>query len=396
MTRKRLWMNRISGIVCLLLWIAFIIFLSGTTGKIAGMALGIMLLVAVIYNLYLPKEVSIHLIIPAYAQKEEKITGRLCISNTGVFPVLSGKVFLQVKKTISGEQEMFSMNIRAAGRKNGAAAFVIDSEYMGFLEITILRVELYSFFGCMKKVTYVNQEKVVMILPQTTELHFPVQNSGVACSFFDEEQSGKKGNGPGEYFGIRPYVDGDPMKLIHWKLTGKTDEYMIKEVEVPMMRMPLIFLETRVEKQDAAMIDGLLEAFFSISQHMAQERQKHCLCWWDKKTDGWNFYRVENVVQLEEVYAHVFQSMFFSRGNATIDSFEKERKEQFSEVIYITEYWNEKQAVLDDWNLTLLLERREARKEEGEALVPYIFSAETMGEDIDRILTAYRSADYGA
>ena len=81
---------------------------------------------------------------------------------------------------------------------------------------------------------------------------------------------------------------------------------------------------------------------------------------------------------------------------ATIDSFEKERKEQFSEVIYITEYWNEKQAVFDDWNLTLLLERREARKEEGEALVPYIFSAETMGEDIDRILTAYRSADYGA
>ena len=163
MTRKRLWMNRISGIVCLLLWIAFIIFLSGTTGKIAGMALGIMLLVAVIYNLYLPKEVSTHLIIPAYAQKEEKIIGRLFISNTGVFPVLSGKVFLQVKKTISGEQEMFSMNIRAAGRKNGAAAFVIDSEYMGFLEITILRVELYSFFGCMKKVTYINQEKVVMV-----------------------------------------------------------------------------------------------------------------------------------------------------------------------------------------------------------------------------------------
>ena len=89
MTRKRLWMNRISGIVCLLLWIALVIFLSGTTGKIAGMALGIMLLVAVIYNLYLPKEVSTHLIIPAYAQKEEKITGRLCISNTGVFPVLS-------------------------------------------------------------------------------------------------------------------------------------------------------------------------------------------------------------------------------------------------------------------------------------------------------------------
>lgn len=60
-------------------------------------------------------------------------------------PCFIWESFLQVKKTISGEQEMFSMNIRAAGRKNSAAAFVIDSEYMGFLEITILRVELYSF-----------------------------------------------------------------------------------------------------------------------------------------------------------------------------------------------------------------------------------------------------------
>ena len=67
-----------------------------------------------------------------------------------------------------------------------------------------------------------------------------------------------------------------------------------------------------------------------------------------------------------------------------------------SEMCIRDRYWNEKQAVFDDWNLTLLLERREARKEEGEAFVPYIFSAETMGEDIDRILTAYRSVDYGA
>ena len=192
MTRKRLWMNRISGIVCLLLWIAFIIFLSGTTGKIAGMALGIMLLVAVIYNLYLPKEVSTHLIIPAYAQKEEKITGRLCISNTGVFPVLSGKVFLQVRKTISGEQEMFSMNIRAAGRKNGAAAFVIDSEYMGFLEITILRVELYSFFGCMKKVTYVNQEKVVMVRHKQRNCIFQYKTAELPVLFLMRNKVAKR------------------------------------------------------------------------------------------------------------------------------------------------------------------------------------------------------------
>ena len=103
-----------------------------------------------------------------------------------------------------------------------------------------------------------------------------------------------------------------------------------------------------------------------------------------------------NAMQLEEVYVHVFHSVFFSQGSATITSFEEERKEAFSEVIYITDYWNEQKDIVADWNMTLLLERQEAREKEGEAFVPYIFAAETLGQDIDRILTAYRSTHYGA
>lgn len=104
------------------------------------------------------------------------------------------------------------------------------------------------------------------------------------------------------------------MKLIHWKLTGKTDEYMVKEVEVPMMRMPLIFLETRVEKLDAAMIDGLLEAFFSISQHMAQEGQKHCLCWWDKRPMDGIFTMWQMQCSWKKCMPMYFKVCFFLRG----------------------------------------------------------------------------------
>ena len=395
MSQKRLWTNRIAGVCCLLLWIALVIFLSGTAGKIAGITLVLMLIIAVIYDYNLPAEVSAHLIIPAYGEKEERLTGNIYVHNTSWLPMLSGRVFLRVKKTITGETEEFSMEIKAGARKDGKVTFLIDADYMGFLEISILRVEIYSFFGCMKKVTRSSLVKEVMILPQTTELHFPVENSGIACAFFDEAEGGRKGNGPGEYFGIRPYVDGDSMKQIHWKLTGKTDEYMVKEIEVPMMRMPLIFLETRVEKTDAGMIDGLLEAFFSISQHMAQEGQKHCLCWYDRQNSEWNFYTVENAVQLEEVYGLVFHSEFFAKGSPTVLSLEEEKKEMFSELLYITDYWDGKMTGLDEWNMTLLLEWKEARKPEGEQVVPYLFAPETMGEDVDRILTGYRGEHYG-
>ena len=395
MSQKRLWANRIDGVCCLLLWVGLVIFLSGTAGKIAGITLVFMLIIAVIYDYNLPSEVPAHLIIPAYGEKEERLTGNIYVHNASWLPMLSGRVFLRVKKTITGETEEFSMEIKAGARKDGKVTFLIDADYMGFLEISILRVEIYSFFGCMKKVTRSNLVKEVMILPRTTELHFPVENSGIACSFFDEAEGGRKGNGPGEYFGIRPYVDGDSMKQIHWKLTGKTDEYMVKEIEVPMMRMPLIFLETRVEKTDAGMIDGLLEAFFSISQYMAQEGQKHCLCWHDRQNSEWNFYTVENAMQLEEVYGLVFHSEFFAKGSPTVLSLEEEKKEMFSELLYITDYWDGKVTGFDEWNMTLLLERKEARKPEGEQVVPYLFGPETLGEDVDRILTGYRGERYG-
>ena len=395
MSQKRLWANRIAGVCCLFLWVGLVIFLSGTAGKIAGITLIFMLIIAIIYDYNLPSEVPAHLIIPAYGEKEERLTGNIYVHNASWLPMLSGRVFLRVKKTITGETEEFSMEIKAGARKDGKVTFLIDADYMGFLEISILRVEIYSFFGCMKKVTRSNLVKEVMILPQTTELHFPVENSGIACSFFDEAEGGRKGNGPGEYFGIRPYVDGDSMKQIHWKLTGKTDEYMVKEIEVPIMRMPLIFLETRVEKTDAGMIDGLLEAFFSISQHMAQEGQKHCLCWHDRQNSEWNFYTVENAMQLEEVYGLVFHSEFFAKGSPTVFSLEEEKKEMFSELLYITDYWDGKVTGLDEWNMTLLLERKEARKPEGEQVVPYLFAPETLGEDVDRILTGYRGERYG-
>ena len=394
MSQKRLWLNRITGVLCLLLWTGLSIFLSGTAGKISGITLVVMLSIAVIYDYSLSTEVGVHLAIPSYGEKEEKLSGNIYIHNESWLPMLSGRVFLRVKKALTGETEQFSMEIKMPARKDGKVTFQIDADYMGFLEITILRTELYSFFGCMKKVTYSNLVKEVMILPRTTELHFPIENSGIACSFFDEAEGGRKGNGPGEYFGIRPYVDGDSMKQIHWKLTGKTDEYMVKEVEVPMMRMPLIFLETRVEQVDAGMIDGLLEAFFSISQHMAQEGQKHCLCWYDGKTNEWNFYNVENALQLEEVYGMLFRSEFFAMGSPTVLSLEEEKKEMFSELLYITDYWDEKVAGQDEWNMTLLLERKEARKTEGEQVVPYLFATETLGEDVDRILTGYRGGHY--
>ena len=43
----------------------------------------------------------------------------------------------------------------------------------------------------------------------------------------------RKGNDPSEMFDIREYVPGDDIRSIHWKLSGKTDQLILRESSEP-------------------------------------------------------------------------------------------------------------------------------------------------------------------
>ena len=46
----------------------------------------------------------------------------------------------------------------------------------------------------------------------------------------------KKGDDPSEIFDIREYADGDKIQRIHWKLSSKTGDLMVKEGSLPLMK----------------------------------------------------------------------------------------------------------------------------------------------------------------
>ena len=44
----------------------------------------------------------------------------------------------------------------------------------------------------------------------------------------------RPGDDPGETFDIREYQEGDSIRQIHWKLTGKLDKMMIRQRSFPV------------------------------------------------------------------------------------------------------------------------------------------------------------------
>lgn len=53
----------------------------------------------------------------------------------------------------------------------------------------------------------------------------------------------KKGDDPSEIFDIREYADGDKIQRIHWKLSSKTGDLMVKEGSLPLMKEIHIFID---------------------------------------------------------------------------------------------------------------------------------------------------------
>jgi len=74
----------------------------------------------------------------------------------------------------------------------------------------------------------------------------------------------RPGDDPGETFDIREYQEGDSIRQIHWKLTGKLDKMMIRQRSFPVDDTVLILAEPFLKEKAPAVAQTLGEVFAAV------------------------------------------------------------------------------------------------------------------------------------
>ena len=69
----------------------------------------------------------------------------------------------------------------------------------------------------------------------------------------------RPGDDPGETYDIREYRSGDSIRQIHWKLSGKLDDIMIREKSFPVDDTVLILAEPYLKEKAPAVAQTLGE-----------------------------------------------------------------------------------------------------------------------------------------
>lgn len=244
--------------------------------------------------------------------KQARASITLSVENRNrILPITKGIVKVRYENIFSGEKGKLKVRFSVDGGRKRDRRIVVPMMNCGNLSITVRRVRIYdylSIFAWTIGKKYPTQN--VLIMPPTKDFYLDRDK------WFNETNEDsdrfslyKKGDDPSEVFDIREYVDGDKIQRIHWKLSSKTGQLMVKDGSLPLAKALPIFIDLCVpyEKDERAeMANRLVQGIYSVSLYMIEQGVPQYFIWYDRDKDVIE----ERLVEQEEELLWMFQDMF--------------------------------------------------------------------------------------
>lgn len=176
-----------------------------------------------------------------------------------------------------------------------------------------------------------------MIVPEVSSLNMELLTKEAYDMESYRYSSDRKGDDPGETFDIRDYRPGDSIKQIHWKLTGKLDHVVIKEMSYPVYDSVLILPELFCENGQPEKKDALAEIFASAAMSFLNRKIPFETGFYDGATDRFYMERIETEEDFWNVIYLFLRSAAYENSAKTIEEYlENYGERRFAHYIYIT------------------------------------------------------------
>ena len=189
----------------------------------------------------------------------------------------SGETVLGVENLHTGERTELFLPL---GQKE--TALTIRPEHCGALRVTAEQMLRRDLFGLSLWKRPLHCEAAALVLPALFQTEVLLTESAFAMLDSDEYSAVKPGFDPSETFGVREYRPGDSIKTIHWKLSQKSGDTMVRELSLPVEHQVLLRYENpAVSETEPAQIRSMTTVILSISAMLAEQGIIHDLGWRD-------------------------------------------------------------------------------------------------------------------
>lgn len=200
--------------------------------------------------------------------KGDKVTFTVNITNRSFFilPYISIS-FLNDKGGVIQKHKINNISLQPFSKREISIDYIY--KYRGDFKLGVSTIEVQDFLGIFKVILKNKTPLYITVYPQIIDIDEFYLSSGYLSDNVSSIGGGQEDISTIEE--INKYNYGDSLRKIHWKLTAKTNELMIREYEKVGSRSAILILDLQSDnfevEKNAAIEDKLLETTIAILRY---------------------------------------------------------------------------------------------------------------------------------
>lgn len=274
--------------------------------------------------------------------QDELLTIKIKFTNRSIFPF--NRIFMPIQylNSITGVKKERIIELAIDQKCSQTICFNFQSSHCGKIHIEIKKVILFDILHIWKKRKKVSINKVITVVPPNKEIDLGEINQIFLQNYYvesDNYSKDKKGDDPSEVFEIREYRKGDRPNRIHWKLSQRLEQLMIKEFSNPILDSVAVLLyplciengEERLRQMDL-----LLEVIIGLPHQLFLNEKPTHLLWFDEKVKEYKEYVLSMEDDKYSAISNLLNSPVLTEQKRIIKEFTELNKKKYSEMIFVT------------------------------------------------------------
>lgn len=243
-----------------------------------------------------------------FAAREETFQATVLIENRSLLPCPEVAMRLTCENLLGKgkEGEIFTSRTErlcaaVPSRDSVRVSWGITGKWCGKAAISLSRIRVLDVMGLFRLPVWGQKGELtrqeVCIMPQIREIPLAMEPEEMIPDASDRYSPYKPGNDPSQVFQIREYRPGDDLRRIHWKLSQRLGEKMVREFSLPIDHCLYFLLEAGPDST-ASQLDSMMAAFASLSSALAENGYLHWAGWRERGITHW-----EEIDDLSDVSA---------------------------------------------------------------------------------------------
>lgn len=301
------------------LGLGFLIFLFVTQGGFVPFLLLVVYVAAALVSILLSLsnrgKVTVKLKTPGGLEQGQTGKIRLMAENVSWLAVPMVVARLTVSDYLTGTSIDYDAKFPIAGASRNTAEVRIEDAEIGRLDVVINELYITDAFHLARFHLPANQHGSFLVEPPRIPVSIVMAEATELEGSSQKYSEFNPGHDVSEIFDHRAYTVGDSVRSIHWKLSSKFDDLIVKEYGKPV-EFSVVLLAELAESSPAA-LESCVSYMVGISRRLLAHGLLHTIAWYDA---GAGEYCSFNITDYEQLEAAVLRLLVSCPHEGTGDS----------------------------------------------------------------------------